>query len=85
MVLGIIGVVVALPTCGLGAVVGLVGLVLGYQARGQIQRSNATMGGSGQALSGIILGWICVAILLLMIAVFVLAMLPTSHSTTVGY
>ena len=85
MVLGIVGVATALFTCGVGALVGIAALVVGYQARGEIQRSSGTIGGSGQALTGIILGWICVAILVLAIVVLALALVPASHSSSVGY
>jgi hypothetical protein len=46
--------------CGLGSILAL---VFGYQAKGQIDRSNGTQTGRGLAVAGIVLGWIGVAVL----------------------
>jgi hypothetical protein len=55
MILSIVS--VALLFCdGLGALVGLVGAILGHVARRQIAERGE--GGAGMALSGIIIGWI---------------------------
>ena len=45
----------------LGMVLGILSipaLVLGYSAKGQIDRSSGTQGGRGMAVAGIVLGWI---------------------------
>jgi hypothetical protein len=42
-------------------------LLLGDVARGQIRRSNGAQGGDGMATAGIVLGWIGLAVLLLLI------------------
>jgi uncharacterized membrane protein len=52
LVLGICGLVV----CPI--ILSIVGLVLGYQARGEIQRSGGRISGESQAKAGIILGWV---------------------------
>jgi Domain of unknown function (DUF4190) len=43
-------------------------LVLGYQARAEIDRAGGARTGRGQATAGIVLGWIAVAIFVLLIA-----------------
>jgi hypothetical protein len=45
---------------GLGAIVGLVGAILGHVARRKIRTSGE--GGDGMALAGIIVGWIVLAL-----------------------
>lgn len=52
--------VVFLLCYGGGAVLGLVGAILGHVSRGQIRQRNE--GGGGMALAGIIVGWISVAL-----------------------
>ncbi len=47
-------------------------LVLGYQARAEIDRSGGGLGGRGQATAGIVLGWIGVVILVAFIALIVI-------------
>lgn len=49
-----------LPTIG-----SIVGLVLGYMARRQIEESMDRMGGEGMAKAGIIIGWIGVGLAVL--------------------
>jgi len=46
-------------------------LIFGYQAKRQIRNSDGTIGGSGMATAGIVLGWIGVgtAVLFLVIAI----------------
>ncbi len=46
---------------------GIVGIILGFVARGQITRSNGAQKGSGMALAGIIIGFVWVALLVLTI------------------
>ena len=51
----------------------IVALVLGYTAKGQIDRSAGTQGGRGLAIAGIILGWVGVGTLTLTILFLLLA------------
>ncbi|MGD1991599.1 MAG: DUF4190 domain-containing protein [Anaerolineae bacterium] len=57
-----------LPTIG-----SIVGLVLGYMARRQIEESMGRMGGEGMAKAGIIIGWIGVGLAVLGICLVVVA------------
>ena len=45
----------------------ILALVFGYQAKGQIDRSNGTETGRGMAVAGIVLGWIGIGLILLII------------------
>lgn len=45
----------------------ILALILGYVARGQIRRSNGAQVGDGIAIAGIVLGWIGLAVLVLLI------------------
>ena len=62
LVFGILGLTLLF---GIGSILAL---IFGYVARGQIKRSQETQGGRGLALGGIVLGWIGVAISILLIA-----------------
>lgn len=62
MVLGILGIT------GGGAPLGIIALVLGYSARNDIRASRGTLDGDGMATAGIVLGWIAVALLLMVCA-----------------
>ena len=55
LILGIAGIVVCPLICS------VIALVLGYQARSEIDRSNGAIGGRGMAVAGIVLGWIGLA------------------------
>jgi uncharacterized membrane protein len=63
LVCGIVGLLCCSP-------LGIVGLVLGYSAKGEIDRSNGTQRGRGMAVAGIVLGWIAIALLVLEIIGF---------------
>lgn len=66
MVVSIVGAVLAIFL--VGGLLGLVGAILGHVALGQIKRSG--QGGRGMALAGVIVGWIALALsVLLLIAV----------------
>ena len=65
LVFGILGLTVLF---GLGSILAL---VFGYVARGQIKRSNGAEGGRGLAMAGLVLGWIGVALSILMVVLFV--------------
>jgi hypothetical protein len=49
-------------------------LVLGYQARAEIDRSGGRLIGRGQATTGIVLGWIGVAIFVLFLGLVILGL-----------
>ena len=68
LVLGICGVLL----CPL--ILSVPALVLGYQARSEIDRSNGASGGRGLAVAGIVLGWIGLVFGLLLLAFFVFAL-----------
>jgi hypothetical protein len=57
LVLGILG----LTSCGL---LGIVALFLGQQAQEEIAQSGGRLTGKGMADAGVVMGWICVALLL---------------------
>jgi hypothetical protein len=67
LVLGICGILL----CPL--VLSIPALVLGYQARSEIDASGGASGGRGMAVAGIVLGWIGLVFGLLIIAFFVIA------------
>jgi hypothetical protein len=52
-------------------ILSVLALVLGYQARAEIDRAGGAATGRGQATAGIVLGWVGVAIFVLMIALVV--------------
>jgi hypothetical protein len=62
-VLGICGFVVCPLICSILAV------IFGYQARGEIDRSGGAQGGRGLAVAGIVLGWIGIALSVLIGAI----------------
>ncbi len=57
LILSILGLIGILPFIG-----SIVGLILGYNARNEIDRSGGSLSGRGMAQWGIILGWIGVAL-----------------------
>jgi hypothetical protein len=65
MICGIAGFV----TCG---TVAIVGIILGHIARGQIRREPERYEGDGMALAGLVLGYICVAMMAVLFIVYVL-------------
>jgi hypothetical protein len=71
--LGLLTVCVVGPCSALFSVIGgVVGLITGYQAKREIAESAGTQGGEGQAKAGIILGWVNVALTLLLILLSIL-------------
>jgi hypothetical protein len=67
LVLGICGLVVCPIICSVLA------LIFGYQARSRIDASGGQIGGRGIAIAGIVLGWIGIAIWVLLILLVVIA------------
>jgi len=73
LITGIGALVLALCTCGLGGLVGLVAAFLGFKGRGDIKASGGRQSGDGLALGGIITGLVAVLIALAAIALFAIA------------
>ena len=65
MVLGIVS--IPLSCCCIGLITGIVGIVLGFIAINQIKNSNFSQKGKPFALSGIILGFISIALVIMVI------------------
>jgi hypothetical protein len=65
LVLGIIGLMGFPPL-----IPSILGLVFGYKAKNEIDRSNGYEQGRGLAVAGIVLGWIAIAMVVLVIAFF---------------
>jgi hypothetical protein len=57
LILSILGLIGVLPFIG-----SIVGLILGYNARNEIERSSGSLSGRGMAQWGIILGWVGIAL-----------------------
>ncbi len=70
--------VLAMATCGLGAVIAPVGAILGHVALGQIKRTDEE--GRGMALAGVIVGWVLTALAVIGVIVFI-AILAASDTT----
>jgi hypothetical protein len=60
----------------------ILALVFGYIAKGQIDRSGAQQSGRGMAIAGIVLGWIGVAVLLLVLVAFLVVRVSGTKVTT---
>lgn len=60
LVFSILGLVQVLPLIG-----PVIGIILGYMAKGTIAESRGTIGGDGLAKGGIIVGWIAVGLYLI--------------------
>ncbi|MET0928947.1 MAG: DUF4190 domain-containing protein, partial [Aeromicrobium sp.] len=69
MIVGIASLVLGL-FCGLLIVGSVVAIVLGFVARGEINRSQGTQKGSGQALTGIITGFVLIALFILAVVLY---------------
>jgi len=73
LITGISALVLALCTCGVGGLVGLVAAFLGFKGRGDIKASGGRQTGDGLALGGIITGLVAVLIAVAAIALFAIA------------
>jgi len=76
LVLGILGFVLCPFICSVLA------LVYGYQARNEIDGSGGRIGGRGNAIAGIVLGWIGVSICALFVILVVIGIAFGSSETT---
>lgn len=77
LIAGILGLTL-LPTVG-----SIVAIITGSMAKKEIQQSGGAQGGMGMAQAGIILGWIGIALLVLSICVFGVAMVVTAGACLV--
>jgi len=78
LVLGILGFVFCPFVCSIAA------LVLGYQARGEIDGSGGRMGGRSNATAGIVLGWIGLALCAAFVALVIIGFAVGSGGSDVG-
>ncbi len=80
LVLGILGLVFCPFVCSIAA------LVLGYQARGEIDATGGMQGGRSNATAGVVLGWIGIALCLIAVLGFIAlaAFVGDSGSTVTG-
>ncbi len=78
LVLGILGFVFCPFICSIAAV------VLGYQARGEIDNSGGRMGGRSNATAGIVLGWIGLALCAAFIALVIIGLAVGDSGSDVG-
>jgi len=66
------GTAVAALVCGIAGflclIPGILGIILGFVAKGQIRQSNGTQRGDGMATAGIVLGCIWVALTVVLLA-----------------
>lgn len=69
MIVGIASLVLGL-FCGLLIVGSIVAIVLGFIARGEIKRSQGAQTGAGQALTGIITGFVLIALFVLVVILY---------------
>ena len=53
-------------------IAGVVAVICGHMARGEIKRGNGTLEGDGMAIAGLVLGWINVVLCVLTVAAIVL-------------
>ena len=69
LICGIIGVIFS---CfwGIGAVLGMIAVIVGMNARRRLRRPGCTLRGQGMALTGIITGWVAIGLGLLVLGVF---------------
>ena len=68
----------------LGGFLSILGLIFGYVAKGQIDRSGGRYRGRGMAMAGIVLGWIGVAILVIVIIAILASQIRTPAGESDG-
>jgi Domain of unknown function (DUF4190) len=71
LVLGVLGILPVPPTVLLGSILAL---IFGYMGRGQIDRSQGRETGRSMAVAGIALGWIGIALTLILVLLAVLGL-----------
>lgn len=71
MVLGIVG-LIFLCCYGIGIIMSILAIIFGFVAKSNIKNSYGEIKGDGFALTGIILGFLSIAIVIILILVFVL-------------
>ena len=49
----------------------LAAIIFGHMARGEIRRSNGQLDGDGLAIAGLVMGWLSVAMWVLVVVVFI--------------
>lgn len=49
----------------------LAAIIFGHMARGEIRRSNGQLDGDGFAIAGLVMGWLSVAMWVLVVVVFI--------------
>jgi uncharacterized membrane protein len=76
LVLGIAGLVICPLICS------VIGLVLGYQARREIDNSNGMQEGRGNAVAGIVLGWVGVGLSAAGILFFIVLVIVAEEDST---
>ncbi len=67
-----------LPTLG-----SVIGIILGYVARNRIRGSGGIIGGDGLATWGIILGWVGIALTLILLCVFIVLPIALGGGITI--
>lgn len=69
--------------CCMGALTAIPGVITGHMARGEIRRSGGRLGGDGMALTGLILGYVTIALSVIGTILFfgfgLFARIPTPH------
>ena len=78
LVMGILGLVLCPLICSVLA------LVFGYQARRDIDASGGRLGGRGNATAGIVLGWIGIAIMVVLLVLIVIGVLAGGGTAEVS-
>ena len=85
LIVGISSIPLALCCVGVGPVVGIVGLILGFIARNQIRQSGGAQGGDGLAVGGLVCGGVGVfvgaIVVVLDIVFFGLSLFPLASSS----
>jgi Domain of unknown function (DUF4190) len=77
LVLGILGLVLFCPF-----ICSILALIFGYQARREIDASGGRLGGRGNAVVGIVLGWIGVALLAAFVVLIVIGLAVGDSSSS---
>ena len=79
MILAILSVVLTLG-CGIGAILAIPAVILGHIGRKQIREGDNMQTGEGMALSGLIIGYIVIALAVVMVGFVAIAIISESSS-----